>query len=49
MAVKEIIVKKLQQATCDKTEWNKKVVRWHKSLKEAEKALKGGGKKDSKN
>ena len=49
MAMKETIIKKLQQATCDKTELNKKVVKWQKSLKEAEKALKDGGKKDSKN
>jgi len=48
MAIKESVIKKLQQATCDKTELNRKVVKWQKSLKEAEKALKGGGKKDSK-
>ncbi len=48
MAMKETIIKKLQQATCDKTELNKKVVKWQKSLKEAEKALKDGGKKNSK-
>ena len=47
MAMKETIIKKLQQATCDKTELNKKVVKWQKSLKEAEKVLKDGGKKDS--
>ena len=45
MAMKDTIIKKLQQATCDKTELNKKVVRWQKSLKEAEKALTDGGKK----
>ena len=38
MAMKDTIIKKLQQATCDKTELNKKVVSWQKSLKEAEKA-----------
>ena len=43
--MKDTIIKKLQQATCDKTELNKKVVRWKKSLKEAEKALTDGGKK----
>ena len=48
MAMKETIIKKLQQATCDNTKKNKKVVKWQKSLKEAEKALKDGGKKDSK-
>ncbi len=48
MAIKETVIKKLQQATCDKTELNRKVIKWQKSLKEAEKALKGGGKKDSK-
>ncbi len=48
MAMKETIIKKLQQATCDKTELNKKVIKWQKSLKEAEKALKDGGKKDAK-
>lgn len=45
MAMKDTIIKKLQQATCDKTELNRQVVKWHKSLKEAEKALKDGGKK----
>lgn len=45
MSVKDTLIKRLQQATCDKTELNKKVVRWQKSLKEAEKALKEGGKK----
>jgi hypothetical protein len=45
MAVKDTIIKKLQQATCDKTELNRQIVRWQKSLKEAEKALKDGGKK----
>ena len=34
--MKDTIIKKLQQATCDKTELNKKVVRWQKSLKEGE-------------
>lgn len=48
MAIKDIIIKKLQQATCDKTELNKKVIKWQKSLKEAEKALKDGGKKEKK-
>ena len=48
MAMKDTIIKKLQQATCDKTELNKKVIKWHKSLKEAEKALKDGGKKEKK-
>lgn len=47
MAMKETIIKKLQQATCDKTELNRQVIRWQKSLKEAEKALKGEGKKNS--
>lgn len=45
MAMKDTIKKKLQQATCDKTELNRQVIRWQKSLKEAEKALKDGGKK----
>ncbi len=45
MAMKDTIIKKLQQATCDKTELNRQVVKWQKSLKEAEKALKDGGKK----
>ena len=48
MAMKDTIIKKLQQATCDKTELNKKVIKWQKSLKEAEKALKDGGKKEKK-
>ena len=45
MAVKDTIIKKLQQATCDKVELNRQVMRWQKSLKEVEKALKDGGKK----
>lgn len=43
--MKDTIIKKLQQATCDKTELNRQVIRWQKSLKEAEKVLKDGGKK----
>ena len=43
--MKDTIIKKLQQATCDKTELNRQVVKWQKSLKEAEKALKDGEKK----
>ena len=46
--MKDTIIKKLQQATCDKTELNKKVIKLQKSLKEAEKALKDGGKKEKK-
>lgn len=45
MAIKDTIIKKLQQATCDKTELNRQVIKWQKSLKEAEKAIKDGGKK----
>ena len=45
MAIKDAVIKKLQQATCDKTELNRQIIRWQKSLKEAEKALKDGGKK----
>jgi len=45
MSVKETIIKKLQQATCDKPELNKQFMKLQKSFKEAEKALKGGGKK----
>ena len=37
MAMKETIIKKLQQATCDKTELNKKVVK--RPLKTAEKRI----------
>ncbi|MCI8663359.1 MAG: hypothetical protein HFG69_08950 [Hungatella sp.] len=48
MAMKDTIIKKLQQATCDKTELNRQVIRWQKSLKEAEKVLKDGGKKKNK-
>lgn len=46
--MKDTVLKKLQQATCDKTELNRQVIRWRKSWKEAEKALKDGGKKDGK-
>ncbi len=46
--MKDTIIKKLQQATCDKTELNRQVIRWQKSLKEAEKVLKDGGKKKNK-
>lgn len=44
-AIKDTIIKKLQQATCDKVELNRQVMKWQKSLKEAEKVLKDGGKK----
>lgn len=46
--MKDTIIKKLQQATCDKAELNRQVIRWQKSLKEAEKVLKDGGKKKNK-
>ena len=46
--MKDTIIKKLQQATCDKRELNRQVIRWQKSLKEAEKVLKDGGKKKNK-
>ena len=46
--MKDTIIKKLQLDTCDKTELNRQVIRWQKSLKEAEKVLKDGGKKKNK-
>lgn len=44
MSVRDTIVKKLQQATCDKTELNKQVLRWQKSLKEIGKVIDGSNK-----
>ncbi len=39
MSLRHTVIKKLQQATCDKVEWNRRILKWHKCLKEAEKAL----------
>lgn len=41
MLCKDTIIKKLQQATCDKVDWNRRFLKWHRCLKEAEKALDG--------
>lgn len=49
MSACDCIKKKLQQATCDKIALNRKILRWQKCLKEAEKALGGEcGKHDGK-
>lgn len=44
--MKDTVIKKLQQATCDKVEFNRQVLRWQKSLKEVEKAIEGNKKKE---
>lgn len=46
MSMQDNIIKKLQQATCDKIELNRRILRWRKCLKEAEKALKDGCRKE---
>lgn len=40
--------RKLQQATCDKIDWNRKILKWRKCIKEAEKAICGECKKPDK-
>jgi len=45
MSVRDTIVKKLQQATCDKTELNKQVLRWQKNFKEIGKVIDGTNQK----
>ena len=41
MSAKDSIVKKLQQATCDRIELNRQVLKWQKGLKEIEKVRDG--------
>ena len=41
MSDKDTIIKKLQQATCDRIELNRQVLKWQKGLKEVEKAIEG--------
>jgi len=41
MSAKDSIVKKLQQATCDRIELNRQVLKWQKGLKEIEKVIDG--------
>lgn len=48
MGMRDSLNKKLSQATCDKIELNKKILRIHKSLKEVEKAINGDNKKKRK-
>lgn len=45
MGLKETIVKKLQQATCDKIALNRQVLCWCKACREIEKYLNGSHKK----
>ena len=42
--MREAVVKKLQQATCDKPDLNRRFLRIWRSLKEVEKLLQGEGK-----
>lgn len=48
MSLCECMKKKLQQATCDKIDWNRKILKWRKCFKEAEKAICGECKKPDK-
>ena len=48
MPIQDTIIKKLQQATCDKTELNRQVLRVQKALKEVRRSLEGTGKHDRK-
>lgn len=47
MDFRQQIVRKLAQATSDKTELNKRALKWKKSMEEAAKALSGEKKKSS--
>ena len=44
MGMRDTVVKKLQQATCDKPDLNRRFLKIHRSLKEVEKVLCGGEK-----
>lgn len=48
MSLCECMKKKFQQATCDKIDWNRKILKWRKCFKEAEKAICGECKKPDK-
>lgn len=48
MSLRETIIKKLQQATCDKPELNRQTLKIQKSLKEVQKVLNGPRKPDKK-
>ena len=48
MSLRETVIKKLQQATCDKPELNRQVLRIQKSLNEARKVLEGTGREHNK-
>ena len=48
MSLCECMKKKLQQTTCDKIDWNRKILKWRKCFKEAEKAICGECKKPDK-
>ncbi len=41
MAMQETLVKKLQQATCDKPDLNRRILKLQKAFKEVEKTLSG--------
>lgn len=45
MSMRDTITKKLQQATCDKVELNRRVLKWQKCLKDVEKVLDGSERK----
>ncbi len=48
MGMRDTVVKKLQQATCDKPELNRRFLQVWKSLKDVEQVIQGGGKKKEK-
>lgn len=48
MGMRDFCYKKLSQATCDKIEWNRRLLRICKSLKEVESTLCGDHKKKKK-
>lgn len=41
MSAKDTIVKKLQQATCDRIELNRQILKLQKGLREVEKVIEG--------
>ena len=41
MSLKDAAGKKLQQATCDKTELNRRILRWYRCLKEVQTFIEG--------
>lgn len=48
MDIRSKVTKKLAQATADKTELNRQVLRWKKSFGEVEKVINGQKKKNDK-